>query len=421
MIKTVCCLSSVGIGAVGAGALLLTHYGLFTANPAPRAVPEVQPAAFSFTQMFPWIVGPGSSASSAGTATLAALGETAANGALEGAADAALQTVNQFGPLAFDLDSIRAISAHQPLPGSNTAAVSYTDMDQWMTGVAGLASSTGALGFTDHLDSWDPIIATHAGVLQTANQLGPAFFDLNVLKAIGFTQAPGTTLLASGTNDNFSAVDIGRWSAGIPGIITNTGTTGFVTSDNFTGAPPSDFRVGGLHTTTQVGGMTFDFNFLPSITTSLGPPGITFALAPDMTAASTPFAGITPPTPGVVQPGGGLPVPPASPPVVMPLVVKPKSPTSLVTTPTPAAVIPGVNGAPLAKTPTGSSGVGGGNSFKPVTDGITNGFGAITNGINAVTTGIGAVTVNRPGTTSGTGSAGASSGSASGGNGSGGS
>jgi hypothetical protein len=378
--------------------LLLTHSGLFTANPEPRVVPEVQPAAFSFAQIYPWVVAPGPATSTAGAAVLSANALTAAGGALQVAAKGALQTVNQLGPLAFDLNSVRAFSASQPPPGSNTATGNYTSMDQWVTGVAGLANSTGALGFTDNLAAWDPILATHAGVLQTANNVGPFFFNLNVLKAIGFTQAPGGGLLPipNGLNDNFSAVDIGRWSAGIPGVITNTGTTGFVTSTNFTGGPPNDFRIGGLHTTTQVGGMAFDFNVLPSI--SLGPGGISFSLAPDMTAAPTPFAGITPPTPGVVQPGGGVPIPlAASAPPVSPLAVSntapaavvdatetPKPDTSRVSAPKPTVVIPGVNGAPLAKPPTGTSGVTGGNPFnplapfKPITDAITNGIGAIT-------------------------------------------
>jgi hypothetical protein len=328
------------------------------------------------------------------------------------------------GPLAFDLNSVRAFSASQPPPGSNTATANYTNMDQWVTGVPGLASSTGALGFTDNVAAWDPINGTHAGVLQTANQVGPAFFNLNVLKAIGFTQAPGGGLLPipNGLNDNFSAVDIGRWSAGIPGVITNTGTTGFVTSDNFTGGPPNDFRTGGLHTTTQVGPMTFDFNVLPAISTGLGS-GISFSLAPDMTAGNTPFAPFTPPTPGVVQPGGGLPIPAPLCAPVSPLAVSdpapaarveetetPNSETSRVSVSRPTVVIPGVNGAPLAKTPTGTSAVAGGNPFTPVTDGITNGFGAFTNGISAITTGFGAVTGTRPGTASGTEATGADSG-----------
>ena len=396
--------------------MLLTHSGLFTANPEPRVIPEVQPAAFSFAQIYPWVVAPGPATSTAGAAALTASALTAAGGALQVAAKGALQTVNQLGPLAFDLNSVRAFSASQPPPGSNTATGNYTSMDQWVTGVAGLANSTGALGFTDNLAAWDPILATHAGVLQTANNVGPFFFNLNVLKAIGFTQAAGGGLLPipNGLNDNFSAVDIGRWSAGIPGVITNTGTTGFVTSTNFTGGPPNDFRIGGLHTTTQIGGMAFDFNVLPSI--SLGPGGISFSLAPDMTAAPTPFAGITPPTPGVVQPGGGVPIPlaaPVSPLAASPLAVSsstpaalvddtetPKSDTSRVSAPKPTVVIPGVNGAPLAKPPTGTSGVTGGNPFKPLTDPFKPITDAITNGISAIT---GA----RPGTAGSTGSTGA--------------
>jgi hypothetical protein len=109
----------------------------------------------------------------------------------------------------------------------------------------------------------------------------------------------------------------------------------------------------------------------------------------------------------------------------------PKSETSRVDESKPAVVIPGVNGAPLAKTPTGSSGAAGSNRFKPITDAFTNGVGAIqngvTNGVGAIRTGIGAITGSRPGTTGGTGSTGStgastgapSGGADSGGNGSG--
>jgi hypothetical protein len=423
-------------------ALLLTHLGLITANPEPRTIPEVQPAAFSFSQIYPWVVAPSPATSTAGAAALSAAALTAAGGALQVAGQGALQTVNQLGPLAFDLNSIRAFSAAQPPPGSNTATGNYTSMDQWKTGFAGLANSTGALGFTDNVAAWDPIIGTHAGVLQTANNVGPAFFNLNVLKAIGFTQAAGGGLLPipNGLNDNFSAVDIGRWSAGIPGVITNTGTTGFVTSTNFTGGPPNDFRIGGLHTTTQVGGMTFDFNVLPAI--SLGPGGPSFSLAPDMTAAPTPFAGITPPTPGVVQPGGGLPMPAPVP--VAPLAPAPLAPTpfaatssapaarvdeieteietqkSDTTTSKPPVVIPGVNGAPVAKPPTRTPGVTGGSPFspfspfKPITDAITNGIGAITGPRSGAASG-----TDSTGTSSGAGTDGSSGGADSGGTGSG--
>jgi hypothetical protein len=399
MFKAVCRYASVGLTSVGAGALLLVNFGSYEANPGPATIPEVQPAAFSFAEIYPWVVAPSPSTSTAGALALSAAALTAAGGNAVVAANGALQTANQLGPLAFGLNSIRAFSASQPPPGSNTATGNYTSMDQWVTGVPGLASSTGALGFTDTLASWDPILATHAGVLQTSNQLGPAFFNLNVLKAIGFTQAPGGGLLPipNGLNDNVSAVDIGRWSAGIPGVITNTGTTGFVTSDNFTGGPPNDFRIGGLHTTTQVGGMTFDFNFLPAISSSVAPPFVAFSLAPDMTAAPTPFAPLTPPPPGVVQPMGGLPAPAAVPfaaPAPTPLAMRaaavsdpeaesPVNETSKAETSgapeEKSTVIPGVNGAPLAKPPaTASSGAGGGNPFQPITDMFTNGIGVLT-------------------------------------------
>jgi hypothetical protein len=393
--KSICHYGSVSIAAAGVGALLFIRFDLPGANPAQSSVPEISPAAFSFSEIYPWVVAPGPLTSSSGAARLATAAGSAAGGNFGVAANGALQAVNQLGPLAFGLDSIRAFSASQPPPGSNTATGNYTQMDQWATGVPGLASSTGAMGFTDNAASWDPIIGTHAGVLQTANQVGPFFFNLNVLKAIGFTQAPGGGLLPlpNGLNDNFSAVDIGRWSAGIPGVITNTGTTGFVTSDNFTGGPPNGFRIGGLHTTTQVGPMTFDFNVLPSISTSLGPPSISFALAPDMTAAPTPFAQLTPPPPGVVLPMGGLPVPAAVvAPAPAPTAAVERSETvgdaaaqnsvdeaPAVTDEKPTTVIPGVNGAPLAKPPTtAASGSGGGNPFAPFTDAISNGIGAIT-------------------------------------------
>jgi hypothetical protein len=167
--------------------------------------------------------------------------------------------------------------------------------------------------------------------------------------------------------------------------------------------------------------MTFDFNVLPAITTSLGPPGISFSLAPDMTAGNTPFAPFTPPTPGVVQPGGGLPIPAAlSAPAVSPLAVSDPAPAgrvegsetpmpeaSRMSASTPTVVIPGVNGAPLAKTPTGTSGAGtsgvaGSAPFTPVTDALNNGIGAFTNGVGAFANEIGAVTGTRPKTASGT-------------------
>jgi hypothetical protein len=398
MFKTICRYGSVSIAAAGVGALLIVGFGLSTANPGQSSVPEIQPTAnFTFNQLLPWVVAPSPSASSTGAATVSAVVTDVA-----AAANGALQTVNQLGPLAIDLDSLRSFSASGPPPGSTAGTANYTQMDQWLAGITGLASSTGAVGFTDNGVSYDPYVGTHAGVLQTANRLGPLVFDLNVLKAIGFTQAPTGQPGVNGQPDNFSSVDIGRWTAGIPGVITNSGTTGFVTYQDFANGPFYDYRVGGLHTTTQVGSMTFDFNFLPYISTGiLLPPTLSFGLSPDMTAANTPFAQFTPPPPGVVQPMGGLPVPvtvaapaPAAAPPVEPTatvndvaaeetVDETATPdTARATADESTPVIPGVNGAPLAKPPTtATSGAGGGNPFtpfKPFTDAISSGIGALT-------------------------------------------
>jgi hypothetical protein len=423
--KTVCRSGSVGIATVGAGALLFTGASSFPTDQVQSTAPEVQPtAAFSFYRLIPWAVAPSPAAGSTGAATVATVLDDVSL-----RANAVLNTVNRLGPLSFGLDSLRSFSAVGPPPGSTAGTANYTQMDQWMAGVAGLASSTGALGFTDNAVSYDPYIGTHAGVLQTANRLGPLFFDLNVLKAIGFTQAPTGEVLPNGQPDNFSSVDIGRWSAGIPGVFTNSGTTGFVTYQDFANGPFYDYRVGGLHTTTQVGPMTFDFKFLPFVSTGiLLPPTLSFGLSPDMTAANTAFALLTPPPPGVVQPNGGLPVPPpVTPPAParavaasVPSVSAARAETgseapaqtsvdentvdentvdenTVDETSTPEAstpeipavkvakspsVIPGVNGAPLAKPPTAAkSGMGGGNPlklFKPINDMITKGIGAFT-------------------------------------------
>jgi hypothetical protein len=434
MFMTICRYCSVSITAAGVGALLFVGLGLPVANSGQSSVPEVQPTAnFTFNQLLPWVVAPSPSASSTGAATVSAVVTDAGT-----ALNSTLQTVNRLGPLTFDLDSLRSFSASGPPPGSTAGTANYTQMDQWVAGIAGLASSTGAVGFTDNAVSYDPYIATHAGVLQTANRLGPFVLDLNVLKAIGFTQAPTGEVLPNGQPDNFSSVDIGRWTVGIPGVITNSGTTGFVTYQDFANGPFYDYRVGGLRTTTQVGSMSFDFNFLPFISTGiLLPPTLSLGLSPDLTAANTPFAQFTPPPPGVVQPNGGLPVPPAvaapapastfaaaadaAPVPSAPAVpaetagdvvalnsvdetttpetpaVTPESPEA--TAEKPATVIPGVNGAPLAKPPTtATSGSGGGNPFTPFTP-----FKPFT---DAISNGIGALTGNRPAAPGGTGSSG---------------
>jgi hypothetical protein len=395
-----------GIVAVGAAVLLAPYYGSSTATAGHPTVREFQPAAFGLdtSRIHPWAAGAGTPVSSSGAAALSAVVHSATVGA-----SGALQAVNRLGPLTFDLNSVRAFSAGQTPLNPQQATVNITDMDQWVIGLAGLANSTGALGFTDNAAAYDPFLANHAGVLQTANQVGPFVFDLNVLKAVGFFQAPSGTVLASGKPDNISAVDIGRWTAGIPGLITNTGTTGFVAYQDFGDGSISQHWVGGLHTTTRIGSMTFDFKFFPSIGVGIIPPGISFSMAPDLTAANTPFAPSSPPPPGVVQPMGGLPDPAAiaapipaavrtaavsDPAPADPVEETPQIQTTRINDTKPEAAIPGVNGAPLTPK-TGNTSAAGNNPvksfrpFKPVTDMIRNGIEAFT-GKKPATGGVGA-------------------------------
>lgn len=384
MLSTRYFLASASIGAVGAATLLALNSSSLAATPEPVTNREVQlaaqPFALSLSRIFPWAVGP-----SAGAATLSALAD--AGDPAAAAASAALQTANQFGPLAFGLNSIRSISANQSVPGTNNTVANVTSMDQWVAGLAGVASSTGVVGFTEDAAQYDPFMANHAGVLQTANQFGPAVFDLNVLKAIGFFQAPSGTLLASGYPDNVSAVDIGRWRAGIPGFIMNTGTTGFVDYADMGPGPVQASASGGLHTTTQIGSTTYDFNVLPTVGAGVMPYRFSFTMAPDLTAADTPFAPSSPPPPGVITPlAPTAPAPLAAPaPATEPEDDAPVVQTARTTERDPKPVIPGVNGAPLASTP--KAGASGGTvgapldpfrPLKPLSDMISSGIGAFT-------------------------------------------
>lgn len=407
----------VGAGALGAAALLSGPTNSQIANPLRTAFADVKPVAFSYSEIFPWIAG-SAQAGTTGSAAVAA----AVDGAAVAAA-AALQSSNTLGPLALTLNSIRSFSE---VPGSPRATTNYTNMDEWSGGIAGLASSRGALGFADNAERYDPYVANHAGVLQMANTFGPAFFDLNVLKAIGFFQAPSGAVLASGYPDNISAVDIGRWNAGIPGVITNSGTTGFVTYQDDGLGYRADHWEGGLHTTTRIGPATFDVNVLPFVSVGLLPPAFAVGLTPDMTAEDTPFAPLSPPDPGIVQPNGGLSVP-APVPAVAPFSASPVSIAEVdavdVNGPTPAdpdetsntqiqaarlneepkAIIPGVNGAPLSKAPRiGTTNGGGASSFDP--------WRPLQTFNDAVQSGLGAINGSKPSMAGDTGSVGSDSG-----------
>lgn len=388
-----------GMMCASAVALLVVPFGSQPATPGAQVTAGVrnaaQPLAFDIGRSYPWSVGQGTPINSSGAATAAIRGLIDDVNAAMGASGG-LATSNHLGPAFLDLESLRTLAFSQATPSGEPTRINVSDGERWSTGITGLANSTGFVGATTNAALGDPLLADYAGVLQTSNNFGPAFFNLNVLKAVSFTQAPPGAVLPSGALDNAAAVDIGRWSAGVPGIITNTGTTGFVTYRDFGAGPVTDHWVGGLHTTTQVGSMVFDFKFLPAITARTPGPGISFSLAPALTPAGTPF--VEPPAPGIIE---GLPNTPAQAPVAAAQAPVSAAPdVNDVRSPIPATntnsvstsragsttdpVIPGVNGAPLERaTGPASRRDSGGRSadpFKQIADAVTKSISTFTGG-----------------------------------------
>jgi hypothetical protein len=393
-----------------AAVLLFVSPGALTAIPETRTIPEISSAASININAgdIPWMVGLAGLGGSTGS-----LGWTGGNTFFDGGdsaiayAASTLQTANQLGPFTFDLSNLKTISLSQTPSDTNPTGsqpvFNAGDNSAWVVGLAGLAGSTGNVGWTANntFGGGNGGIADAAGTLQTANQLGPLVFDLNVLKAMSFTQPANGTVLPDGQLDNIAAVDIGRWTAGIPGVFSNTGSTGFVTDRGY-GVGFGTFNwVGGLQTTTQIGSQTFDFNFLPAI--SAGDPGISFSMAPNLSAAGTPFEASDPPPPGTFTTALASDPPPAAepaplvsdPPPAGPIDDTPKTGTSRIdTTTTPKPGIPGVNGTPLRSTPKtgGIPGVNG-NPLRDMFNNVIAGFTGTTAGNNPPT--------GAPGTTAG--------------------
>ena len=190
-----------------------------------------------------------------------------------------LQTANQFGPLAFVLNNLGFIHFSQnPDPTAPSGArpvFRAGHMASWLMGLGGLGGSTGTVGWivNNTFVSGDGGIADATGILRTANQFGPFVFNLNVLKAMSFIQAPNGTVLPDGQLDALRAVDIGQWVIGIPGLLANSGTIGFVANRSFGVGNGTASWVGGLQTTTQIGPFSFTFTFFPAF--SFGGPSPT--------------------------------------------------------------------------------------------------------------------------------------------------
>jgi hypothetical protein len=258
----------------GPGAVA-THYAAMLADPAdvPAAIAAIingyTPSGYDHDITL-WAVplgGLGQSGSNAGW-TLNPFGGPA--GELFGAAGA-LQTTNQFGPLTFDFGNHGTISLsvipNEANPTGGQPIFNAGDIASWTAGLPGLLGSTGNTGWTvnNTFGGGNGGIFDVAGILQTANQFGPAVFNLNVVKAVNFTQPLNGTLLANGQLDDIHAVDIGQWVVGIPGLFSNTGTTGFIADWGYGNGLGTGYWTGGLQTTTQIGPFSFTFTFFPTI------------------------------------------------------------------------------------------------------------------------------------------------------------
>ncbi|MCG5432573.1 hypothetical protein LV457_09770 [Mycobacterium sp. MYCO198283] len=263
-----------------------------------------------------------------GVASTAADGGWAVDGADGPAVDAvqAWQVLNTLGPLAFGGGNFGTVLFNQnPDPTAPSGArpvFNAANMGTWLASLGDLGGSNGTIGWilNNTFGSGDGGIADATGLLQTTNRLGPAVFNLNVLKYINFVQPPNGETLPDGQLDAVRAVDIGQWEAGIPGLLYNTGTTGFVTNRSVgVGLGNADF-IGGLQTTLYVGPVAFTFNFLPSggfsplrfvpsaasfadPTTPAGVISVTSATAPTPVAAAAPPQATTAPFRSMVADG----------------------------------------------------------------------------------------------------------------------
>jgi hypothetical protein len=192
----------------------------------------------------------------------------------------ALENANQFGPLTFNLGNHGTISLivtpSETNPTGTQPVFNAGDIGSWTVGLADLIGSTGNTGWTANntFGGGNGGIADVAGILSTANRLGPAVFNLNVLKALAFTQPPNGRVLENRQLDDIHAVDLGQWEAGIPGLITNTGTTGFIADWGYGNGLGTGYWTGGLQTTTQIGPLSFTLTVVPAISfDGTAPPG----------------------------------------------------------------------------------------------------------------------------------------------------
>jgi hypothetical protein len=184
----------------------------------------------------------------------------------------------------------------------------------WWFDLGGIAGSTGNIGGKAFFHSGPYGTQTGViGTLQQSTHIGPAYFNLDVVKSATFTYVPGTPATpgghgpcdhpghggtaATGPKAALNLVDIGVWSAGIPGFVEWYGKLGF-TSDTLVDENGVSFNWKGVNKQyVSIGGglLTFGFDFQPSFSFHVPTPGVNLAapLAPILAPGSTP-AGLAP-------------------------------------------------------------------------------------------------------------------------------
>jgi hypothetical protein len=182
-----------------------------------------------------------------------------------------------------------AIAALQPID------IHIGDPIPWFFPLDGWGSISGNVNpFADAAFGASGGILDAATILQTANQVGPFDFFLNVTKGLSAAQAPAGFVLPGGLPNNISAVDIGNWVFGFAPFFVNTGTVGFTDSLDFGNNNAIFTGITGLQTTTQIGPFAFTFDFLPAITITAAP----FTITPFMATQLVPPPNFVPPVPG---------------------------------------------------------------------------------------------------------------------------
>jgi hypothetical protein len=259
--------------------------------PSPAVLAPTAPVGSAPIDLDPgfirhWIFGPFGPAASVDTLGADA---DAASGPGGNSANAAglLQTANLIGPLILDQTVFNAITASQAPPGAKLPPGTQPDhvgainVDQWLDGVPGFASTAGTIGGVAGSDfgvNGNSIgDAAAAGFLQTSNQAGPFTFNLNVLKAIGASQDP------TDGSDHVTALDIGVWNGALGSLITNTGTVGWWAASVTNSSTPFIGGAPFFKTTTTIGPFTIDPDFgTPPV---VDPPAVTPAVTPALSGA----------------------------------------------------------------------------------------------------------------------------------------